>query len=87
MSVHTESIQSHCNVVRLCINFVLDYYNATYLNDAMPPYKKKPLWFFFVLDDVFALGFSGISKSLKTFFDAQVANTGALEAIQIAYPK
>lgn len=96
MSVHTESIQSHCNGVRLCINFVLDYYNATYLNDwimghvatyAMPPYKKKALWFFFVHDDVFALGFSGISKSLKTFFDAQVANTGALDAIQIAYPK
>jgi hypothetical protein len=49
MSVHTESIQSHCNGVRLWVNFVLDYYDVTYLIDwimghvaayAMPPYKK-----------------------------------------------
>jgi hypothetical protein len=47
---------------------------------AMPPYKKT-IVIFFVHDDVFALEFSGLAKSLKTLFDAQAKHTGALDAI------
>jgi ABC-type polar amino acid transport system ATPase subunit len=38
-------------------------------------------------EDVFALKFSGLSKSLKTLVDAEAANAGALNAIQTAYSK
>ena len=41
----------------------------------------------FFNDDVFAVEFSGLAKSLKTLVDAEAANAGALNAIQTAYSK